>query len=372
MNTLTAIEADRVVQLMKNAIDRLQILSYLPTMVDEDLVTEIQTETTLNILEKLWSTEENFVILTEGLGPNDLGAAEIELLKKIHVHTRTCCRNLQLDRQSLQMMMSRPETQSEEFTAFVRYLIELKSHVYSRLTTTVEDEAANRSMLHELTERERRAEESKDALQTKLNEVRDEREHTTYGLDQILRKLQLELQDLTISNKTELDSVQREMSEAISKAASDHELRIRQLQDQLDTLERQSNEIMEKNRDEEQRLRKEKSRAEHALSDKIALYDEDMDSRRVALEEMKKSFRQENEEYLVLKEYFDKIDKDLMRESEENEILDAVLRREAFAARVFYNAALKIQSVLARGRQARKFVAALKSKKGGKGKKGKK
>jgi DNA polymerase III alpha subunit (gram-positive type) len=372
MNTLTAIEADRVVQLLKHAIDRLQIISYLPSFVDEDLLAEVQTETTLKILEKLWGTEENFSILTEGLGPNDLGAAEIELLKKIHIHTRTCCRNLQLDRHSLQIMMSRPETQSEEFTAFIRYLMELKAHVYSRLTTTVEDEAANRTMLHELTERERRAEESKEALQTKLNEVRVEKENTTYGLDQILRKLQLELQDLTVSNRTELDSVRREMSEAISKAASDHELRMRQLQDQVDNLERQSNETMEKNREEELRMRKEKSRAEHALSDKISLYDEDMDSRRIALEEMTKSFREENEEYLILKEYFDKIDADLMREREENDILDAVARREAFAARMFYNAAVKIQSVLARGRQARKFVAALKAKKGGKGKKGKK
>lgn len=122
--------------------------------------------------------------------------------------------------------------------------MELKTNVNIKLTTTVEDEAANRTMLHELTEQERRAEESREALNTKLDEVRDEKEHTTFGLDQILRKLQVELQDLTINNKVELETVQRDMSEAISKASSDHELRMRQLQDQLDSLERQSTEVV--------------------------------------------------------------------------------------------------------------------------------
>lgn len=107
-------------QVLKHAIDRLQIISYLPIAWDEDLTTEINVDTTLSIIEKLWSTEDNFGILTEGLGPNDLGAAEIELLKQMHRHTRTCCRNLQLDRPSLQVLMSRPELQSEEFSMFIR------------------------------------------------------------------------------------------------------------------------------------------------------------------------------------------------------------------------------------------------------------
>ncbi len=101
------------------------------------------------------------------------------------------------DRDSLQILMNRPEVQSEEFTKFIHYLIELKEHMYSRLTTTVEDEAANRNILHDLTEKERHLEESKDALQSKLDEVREEKERVIFGLDQTMRKLQLELQDIT-------------------------------------------------------------------------------------------------------------------------------------------------------------------------------
>ena len=38
---------------------------------------------------------------------------------------------------------------------FIKYLNELRSQVLQRLTTTVEDEAANRTLLHDLTEKER-------------------------------------------------------------------------------------------------------------------------------------------------------------------------------------------------------------------------
>ena len=354
--------------MLKHAIDRLQIISYLPINWDEDLTTEITTESSLGIIEKLWTTEENFGVMTEGLGPNDLGAAEIELLKQMHRHTRTTCRNLQIDRSSLQTLMSRPELQSEEFSVFIKYLIELKTNVNVRLTTTVEDEAANRTMLHELTEQERRAEESREALNTKLNDVKEEKERTTFGLDQILRKLQLELQDLTVNNKVELETVQRDMSEAIAKAASDHELRVRQLQDQLDNLERQSNEVTEKNRDDEQKLRKEKHRSEHALSEKIQLYDEDMESRRRELKHMKDEFDKEIDEYSVLREYFDKIDADLGRAKDENKILAAVARRENFAFKVFDLAANRIQNIV-RGNQARSRIAHMKKGKKGKGNK---
>ena len=392
MNTLTGIEADRltgasishfsvsflllfpyfyefrVVQVLKHAIDRLQIISYLPTNWDEDLTTEITTETSLGIVEKLWTAEENFGIMTEGLGPNDLGAAEIELLKQVHRHTRTTCRNLQLDRASLQILISRPELQSEEFAIFIKYLLELKTNVNTRLTTTVEDEATNRSMLHELTEQERRVEESEEALNSKLNDVREEKERTTFSLDQILRKLQLELQDLSVSNKVELETVQRDMSDAIAKAASDHELRVRQLQDQLDNLERQSNEVVEKNKDEEQKLRKEKNRSEHVLCDQIQMYDKIMERRRYEFQNVSDEYQKETVQYSKLKEYFDRIDMDLTRAEDERRILAAIARREKFAVKLFDIAANRIQKVV-RGIHARSRVTQMKKSKKGKGKK---
>jgi vacuolar-type H+-ATPase subunit E/Vma4 len=102
-----------------------------------------------------------------------------------------------VERESLQILMDCPEEPAEEFTRFIKYLGELKSQINTRMTTTVEDEAASRTTLHELTDRERLMEESRDALKQKLAEVREEKEHVTLSLDQMLKKLQLELQDIT-------------------------------------------------------------------------------------------------------------------------------------------------------------------------------
>ena len=230
---------------------------------------------------------------------------------------------------------------------FDRYLSELKSQVLQRLTTTVEDEAANRATLHELTEREQHYEESRSVLQAKLNELRAEKEQVSLGLDLTLRKLQAELADITQHNKVEIDSVQKEMNEAISKATADHELRMRQLQESVDGLERQVSEIVEKNREEEQRLRKDKTRMEATLNATIAKYDEDMASRTKTLQvtfllllnlfyfktfdfivqDLKSWYEQEAKEYALLKEHFDKIDADIARSVEEESLLRAVARR---------------------------------------------
>lgn len=196
MNTLTGIEAERVNQILKHTIERLQILSYVPLGWDDDIVVDIKCHPVLSSLEKLWMCEEQLKDIDSGMGVA-AGGKDIHLVKQMHRLVRTSCRNFLADRASLQVIMARPELQSEDFTKFIKYLNELRAQVLQRLTTTVEDEAANRTLLHDLTEKERQYEESRDVLQTKLNELRDEKELVTRGLDNTIRKLQNELHDIT-------------------------------------------------------------------------------------------------------------------------------------------------------------------------------
>ena len=48
MNTLTGIEAERVNQILKYAIDRLVVLSYVPLMWSDDIVVDITCQPVLN------------------------------------------------------------------------------------------------------------------------------------------------------------------------------------------------------------------------------------------------------------------------------------------------------------------------------------
>ena len=48
MNTLTGIEADRVNQILKYAIDRLVVLSYVPLSWSDDVVVDIKCQPVLS------------------------------------------------------------------------------------------------------------------------------------------------------------------------------------------------------------------------------------------------------------------------------------------------------------------------------------
>lgn len=368
MNTLTAIEAERVLQILRHASDRIKLLTYVPTIPEEELLDQLPNPIIQSTIAAQWQAEE-LLRKSNDSNANEMGGKDYAIVKKLQRTTRNTCRNLLADRESLQILMDNVEPRKDSVNNFIAFLNDLKSHVHQKLTTTVEDEAANRSQLHDLGERERQTEEMRDALQGKLNEVREEKDKTTFGLDQVFRKLQLELQDLTHLNKVETESVNRDMSEAISKATSDHKLRMKQLSDQVDGLERQLSEVAERNREEEQRLRKEKNRVETTLSSKIAQYDEDMSSRQEIINNLQVSLEKETKEYAILKEYFDKVDADLFRQNEEEVILSAVSRRYEYALGVIEKAVVRIQSII-RAKKARIEVEKLKSK-SKKGKKGK-
>lgn len=369
MNTITGMEAERVNQILKHAIDRLQILSYIPRCWDDDVVVDIKCQPVLNSLERLWMAEEQLKELESSSSAND--GKDIGIIKQMHKAARTACRNFAADRDSLQVIMSRPELQSEDFTKFINYLNELKGQIMVRLTTTVEDEATNRTMLHDLTERERHFEDSREILQTKLNELREEKEQVSSGLDLTLRKLQNELQEITRHNNVEIETVQNEMSDAINKATSDHDVKMKQLTEKVAMLEKKAKQVVDTNKEEEQKMRKEKSRTEGALNEKIAEYDMHMRERTETMETLKADFERESEEYAILKEHFDKIDLDISRSAEEDSLLAAVSRREEFGKYVIFMAASDIQKIY-RGRRDRATVDKIKSKSKKGGKKGKK
>lgn len=159
------------------------------------------------------------------------------------------------------------------------------------------------------------------------------------------------------------------MNDAINKATFDHEQRVKQLQEQNDLTEKKYAEMMERNREEELRLRREKTRVETSLSAKISSYDTDMAEKKRILDELKSSYEMELKEYAELKEHFDRVDEDIGRSKEEEDVLSAVVMREQFGLWVLDQAAATIQKIV-RGRIARFMVAKLKAKKNKKGKKG--
>ena len=111
-----------------------------------------------------------------------------------------------------------------------------RTWMFRKLSTTVEEEMTNKNLLQDLTERERTAEDERDALQQTLEMQRGERDREVAVLDQTLTKLRAELQDITQSNQMEMQSIQQKMKENIEKADNEHLQREKRLQDKLDQM----------------------------------------------------------------------------------------------------------------------------------------
>lgn len=166
----------------------------------------------------------------------------------------------------------------------------------------------------------------------------------------------------------------RDTEEGVAKATADHETRMRQLQDRVDASEKQLSEVLKRDRDEEQQLRKDKTRAEKDLNAKIAQYDDAMETRRKSHEEIVRLFASECSEYAALKTHFDRVDSDNALAAEEELVLGAVRRREEYMRALMHKAATRIQSLFQRrsGEGVRRLRDKLsKKKKGGKKAKGK-
>ena len=202
--------------------------------------------------------------------------------------------------------------------------------------------------LHDLTEKVRRNEEIREVLQTKLEAVKEEKEKVITSLGQVLRKLEHEEEDLKNTNRLELDSILKDTDEAVTKATSDHEVRMAHLQDTVEALERQLAEFQKENRQREDYLRAEKSKAEKKLNNQLAEYDDSMDTRRQSEEEIRKMFEADKAEYAILKEHFDRVDSDSRLEEEEERMLRAVQRRDEFVSQLLNKAATVITRLFLR------------------------
>lgn len=198
MNTLTGIEAERVNHILRHAIERLNILANIPLTWDNNLLGQIQHELIFNTLQKLWLNEQQLHSLNGFVEDGE----DFSIIKQSHRTSRSIARNLQVDKNSLSVIMTYPEMKSDGISLYIKYLNDLRLIVLNRMTTTVEDESAHRTELHDLTEKERRYEESRDTLQKKLENLLEEKDRVTTVLDQSIHKFQTEIQDISqVSDK---------------------------------------------------------------------------------------------------------------------------------------------------------------------------
>lgn len=115
------------------------------------------------------------------------------------------------------------EERSAEFLAFLQKLSELKAMMYRKLATTVEEDLRSSTLLRELTEKRKTAQDELETLSKNLVNEQKEKERETSALEKILNKLQSELTTLTKSSNQEIQLISNEMSSSMEKSTIDHD-----------------------------------------------------------------------------------------------------------------------------------------------------
>jgi len=399
MMKLTNNEAQRVINCLDDVLARLKVVSYVPAgNPDLDMVVALENdggaEATVAALQQQWQAEENYLLARaqlaslashgrhhhhhHGHGHHAAPQVNPEVVSAVHTSVRALCRELRRNPVACERVtgsgsheLRAPESAfgSPEFAALTQALADLTKVAFQKLATTVEEEATSKALMHELVERERGAEDERNALSATLALQRAERAKEAEAVDELEEKLRTELAVVEASTEAAKAAVAEESVEARQEAEDAHSGSSGELTAKVDKLVAALAEAGEKHREIELKLRKKKDNAEQKLAAKVAEYDAAMFAKADEVRDLKALMAEEKAQLDALEEHFAKVDANRAQQAEEERVLLEFRQKVADARGVLDKAATRVQKV-ARGRAARTLLkAATKGKKGKAGKK---
>lgn len=370
MHKLTNMEAQRVISVLEDAVERLSLISLIPITPNHVLFTHIDDPLLTGATQQLWQIEERRKILANShsnTGPfeSDINDLSAQLVGTIHKICLNLMRNVKAS-----CLLKSCVSPTPTLTGCQRYLSDLTAVTFRQLSTTVEEGIANAHMLQELTEKERSAAEEAAALRQNLETRRAEYSQEVSALAQTLAKMRAELHDIIKKKQAKTEIVSSQMEDQITRSKVDHASTTEQLASKTSLLETSLEAERQSNRDIEATLRKKKERLEADLAAQVDKYDVDMAAILHKTERIKELMVFEREMLRELEEYFSKIDANQKRKQEEVEVLKALGRRLFHARKLLDDAATNAQKMV-RGKQLRVFIRQLQNKRNKKGKGGK-
>ncbi|CAM9844625.1 unnamed protein product, partial [Phaeothamnion confervicola] len=294
MHKLTEMEAQRVMAVMEDALDKLEHISFVPAAPSSDvldaLADEQGTRPVWTCVQAQWHAEQS-AAQAGALGPSrwhamphsgiDGGAdpgRRGDHLDEVGQATRALCRSLRRHPRGAEVLrgLSLKRPRSPRVLALNGYVEELSAMAFRRLSTTVEEEAASRNLLRDLTERERLAEDERDMLTARLAATRADKDRESGALQALLAKAGAELREVTQANALEAESTQRRAEEAIGKGKEEHQRKVKALLERRERLLKEIADTAEAHREEEAASRRRKTKAEAELAAAVARFDGDM------------------------------------------------------------------------------------------------
>jgi len=373
MHKLTNIEAQRVLSALQEGTDNLRLLSYIPKGADEEILGQISgagyTELTAS-LQRQWSIEDSLVGQGATLRKLRGGESTDDIEEQIKQSTRQLCRELRQNVTAVEVLQKGfDEERSASILQFISSLNDLKEILFNRFNTTVEEDLKKASLLRDLTERSKSAQDELETLQKSLHVERSEKKVIIEKLEKQMSKLTSELTDLNHSTDNEFQKINNDLKSEVDTFTEDHTKRKEEITNKINSLLPEILKTAEDNKIQEALLRKTKRKLENDVSEVVIEYDNSMQAKRQEIIELEEQATEEAKELKELAEHFDRVEENERRSAYEFHLTESLKARFEDAKHKMDLGAVAIQKLF-KGRQTRREMAKLKKGKGGKGGKG--
>lgn len=278
-------------------------------------------------------------------------------------------RGFQLNANAFNTIKTHFGARPEESERLLRYMNDLKDILLCKLLTTPEEEKERMAYIQEVSKRERNNAAIIEKMEEELDAAVADKEEEMKKKNDIIKKLQTELQQIINFSKENISRIKNEQDKQESADKKNHEGKFQRLQNDVVQLKTQLQNLVLEHREKEQDLRRMKFKVESQVEGLIQKYDSEMNERQEEYEEIEAAYNAQKKQLDEVEERFKTMSAEYDQIQEERRL--AREKREAAEREMalMVKAATTIQAFW-RSFKVRKALKARK-KKGG-GKKGKK
>jgi len=380
---LTNVEAQRIMAILEETCNKLELLSHIPPLElpDEDQLRDELGPDVLQVMQEQTMLEQQYELVSapqHDASAYDANQAlpDFETLDdELRHSTRVVCRMVReapVIVERLQDIGGESTLVTDVMRKFLGTFIELKAQTLQKLSTSVEEEKSKEDWFLEISAREEKASQTLRQLQKEIKAEKAEREKQVSARNETIQKLREELEEIKTGTVNEIKALEADTKAQEEADKTGFQSKEAALNDELAKLTAELVKRKDEDRESEEVLRKRKVKYELEVENWISRYDQEVDEKEKEIAALRAIYDEEKKELTRLEDYFNQLmierEAQLAIERKKAEELARVQAQQS----TLHKAATMLQKMW-RGRNARRDLERKKSGgkkgKGGKGKK---
>jgi DNA repair exonuclease SbcCD ATPase subunit len=289
---LTNVESQRIMAVLQEIQKKVQLIGMLPDINDKKIST-VMTGEALTQIKEMSGLELKYKTILESKPYENQIQDLKEISKQIRLQTRSICRYF-LGNSNAQMKLKYLKSAKPPAVAqFEHRLQEVKTLIYDRLRTTVEEENQKQDQLSLIIAKEQKTSAEVRAQREELEKAKKERNAEINKKNEVIRKLKDELKEI----KQQAEEATRKL-ESRSKQKEDMDIKASEqkeaeLKSEIERLKGQLEEVNNQHREEEALARKKKFKIESEVENWIHKYDQDLEEKQNEIDDITALFLEE-------------------------------------------------------------------------------